>query len=589
MRHRIFIIGILIFGVSLFMTSPAAATDSQVQVSVGDECPNIPGNQLTMPTGMQHDQDGNCYTPTPPPPPDACPNIDGQQSAIPEGFYRNSSGNCVAQTKPPKDICPNLDGTQSSVPFGMQTASDGACMWPQADVCPNIPGPQDPIPEGMAYDSSGDCQTPAPPNAPTGVGKPGAAAKPHPFQALPYYLIAALVFVSLLLLAQMLRESLKTRGTIFLFKRRKRIAEEKDAFVAVTTNYLNTTVAAMLASLASHVSLGERSDEEVAPLMQATQALQTDIETAFAHKPSESLEAANMPTRNALHVKTLRSLLFWLPTAVTALGLIAINLLLTHLTFSDNDTWMQLIAFIAAVALLFFTLRMRHVRHLRRQSAEKLIENEQAIDISRNTFIVHSAIALGKGLQKIDLHRHLIAQLPSSKLFHESYSGLTSILEKLSLLRLVAAGAGQPTTFDIRDAIDNCLLRYQMALDAKKLSLTDTVEHHSLTQNRRLFDFVLMSVLENAIRYNTVGGSISIATARTGHKLEIRFTNSDGVPLDKQAQLFQPLTDPAPEGNATYSGIGLSLFLDRIIMDHLGGDIAIRSVPGHETTVTLRI
>lgn len=585
--NRIFFIGILALCISPLVSPAVLAADTQLQVLVGDTCPNIPGNQPTMPSGMQHDASGNCFTPAPPPPPDACPNLAGQQNTIPEGYYRNRNGNCVPQTRPPQDVCPNIDGMQSSVPYGMRTAASGDCIWPPNDICTNIPGPQGSMPTGMEYDSSGNCYTPIAPTKGT-PEKPDTTSKSSPLLAVPYYLIGALVLVALLLLLQMLRESWLSQKTIVLFKRKKHIAEEKDSFIAVTAHYLRTTLASMLASLTALVSRKELAEDEVAPLINAAQALQADIDNVFTPEPSFEQGSADVPKASEIHVSTLSSPLFWIPTALTALGLVATNLLLTRLTFHDNAIWIQLIAFLTASLLLFFTLRVRHIRHLKRQRTEKLIEGQEAIDAARNTFIENSTAALGKGLQRIDLHRRLIAEAPSSRLFHEGYSGLVGIFEKLSLLRMVKTGARQTTKFDIRDAVNSCLLRYQIAMDAKKLSLTDTVGHYQLTQNRRLFDFVLSSVFDNAIRYNYVGGSIIITTTQVAHQLEISITNNGGIPPEKRSALFQPFSHETPT-NARNGDIGLSLFLDKIIMEHLGGSIAISSTPNNVTTVTIRI
>ena len=65
-----------------------------------DVCPNIGGNQATVPEGMVKDEQGNCVTP-PPPPTDVCPNIDGNQATVPEGMVKDEQGNCVTPPPPP--------------------------------------------------------------------------------------------------------------------------------------------------------------------------------------------------------------------------------------------------------------------------------------------------------------------------------------------------------------------------------------------------------------------------------------------------------------------------------------------------------
>jgi uncharacterized repeat protein (TIGR01451 family) len=127
-----------------------------------DVCPNIPGDQATIPPGMIKDEAGNCVTP----PTDVCPNIPGNQATIPPGMVKDASGNCVTPPPPPPtDVCPNIPGVQESVPPGMVKDASGNCVTPPppTDVCPNIPGNQATIPPGMVKDASGNCVTPPPP------------------------------------------------------------------------------------------------------------------------------------------------------------------------------------------------------------------------------------------------------------------------------------------------------------------------------------------------------------------------------------------------------------------------------------------
>ncbi len=130
-----------------------------------DECPNIAGNQASIPAGMSKDASGNCVTP-PPPPTDQCPNIEGLQTSVPAGMTKDANGNCATPPPPPTDECPNLEGIQASIPAGMLKDSSGNCSSPPppppppTDECPNIEGIQTSTPAGMTKDAGGNCATP---------------------------------------------------------------------------------------------------------------------------------------------------------------------------------------------------------------------------------------------------------------------------------------------------------------------------------------------------------------------------------------------------------------------------------------------
>jgi hypothetical protein len=66
-------------------------------------------------------------------PKDECPNIAGNQHSVPAGLVKDSSGNCV-QPQQPSDVCPNIEGFQSSVPAGLVKDASGNCVSPPTTV-----------------------------------------------------------------------------------------------------------------------------------------------------------------------------------------------------------------------------------------------------------------------------------------------------------------------------------------------------------------------------------------------------------------------------------------------------------------------
>jgi hypothetical protein len=93
-----------------------------------DECPNIVGNQNSVPTGLIKDASGNCVDP-PRQPTDVCPNIEGIQTSVPAGFVKDTSGNCV---------CPPVTVTVNVAP----PAAPQAVKQPTAITTPVVQGAQ---------------------------------------------------------------------------------------------------------------------------------------------------------------------------------------------------------------------------------------------------------------------------------------------------------------------------------------------------------------------------------------------------------------------------------------------------------------
>jgi hypothetical protein len=103
---------------------------------------------------MGLDADGNCV-------PDVCPNIAGNQASVPNGMVVDANGDCI--TPPDPDLCSNIAGIQRQVPNGLTRLLDGRCV---ADLCSNIEGVQETVPDGFVR-LHGECFRLPPPPPPT--------------------------------------------------------------------------------------------------------------------------------------------------------------------------------------------------------------------------------------------------------------------------------------------------------------------------------------------------------------------------------------------------------------------------------------
>ncbi len=64
-------------------------------VPIIDVCPNLPGDQVTLPEGYVLELGDCVQDPAPPSETDLCPNVDGDQASVPDGQYIDLEGNCV--------------------------------------------------------------------------------------------------------------------------------------------------------------------------------------------------------------------------------------------------------------------------------------------------------------------------------------------------------------------------------------------------------------------------------------------------------------------------------------------------------------
>lgn len=102
---------------------------------------------------------------------------------------------------------------------------------------------------------------------------------------------------------------------------------------------------------------------------------------------------------------------------------------------------------------------------------------------------------------------------------------------------------------------------------------------------RRIVE-MLGRLLENATRYSPAGKPIEVETFRNGTEGVASVSDhGPGIPVDRQAHVFEPFYEPIPPGEAGYVGIvSLRLHVSKQIAEAHGGRIWVSSTPGEGST-----
>ena len=620
------VIVLAIVASALFFTGVASAaqTNGTVNFRINpiDVCPNIPGAQPSVPGGMVIDADGNCYTPGPTVV-DLCSNLTGVQTTIPSGYYRTSDGNCFPRPITPPvviDVCPNLPDTQEILPDDFYLDSDTGFCLPiiippdppvlDRDVCLNLSGNQKTTPEGMENDR-GYCFFP--PVAPT---TPPLKNVPEIFQpfvrffvdlvpesvrdffrGLPdevvggiplYTFLIALVF-ALIPILQSIREYFYKRRLMAFYAREKSIAEEKDNFITLASHYLRTPITIMGESVPLMAGAGDITPTKATEVTDALRALSKKISSQL-DIADPALGIANTPV---IKPKPFwQSGFFWLPIALSIILTIVVNFFIGVVGDKEigiGNAAVQLLIVVAFIVALYLIVRNYHIQKKLRQEKKDLITREQAIDAVRNEFIDQQTANVSEALST--LYFASAAPFPSKayNLYTDGLMRLGKINDKFVLLAHIKTGANRnASSFDVKALIDRAILAEQENIAAKKLTVQNAVESAAIIQNEPLFSFVISSVLDNAIKFANTGGRIHIASQPRNKTISVKISdNGRGIDPDKVNQLFKPFSRAESAVNFSYEGLGLSLFLNRLILTYTGGEISAAPRPAGGTDVAI--
>jgi CheY-like chemotaxis protein/anti-sigma regulatory factor (Ser/Thr protein kinase) len=104
-----------------------------------------------------------------------------------------------------------------------------------------------------------------------------------------------------------------------------------------------------------------------------------------------------------------------------------------------------------------------------------------------------------------------------------------------------------------------------------------------------LVERILRNLVSNAIRYTKTGG-VLVGTRRRGRDVSLEVWDTGiGIPADQQARVFEEFYQLAnPERNSK-KGLGLGLSIVKRLVNLLGAQVDLRSVPGRGSVFKVRL
>jgi signal transduction histidine kinase len=241
------------------------------------------------------------------------------------------------------------------------------------------------------------------------------------------------------------------------------------------------------------------------------------------------------------------------------------------------------------IVILYLLVRNFYIQKKLKERNQQLIAHEKTVDDARNTLIAEQTKVLTNNLNNIDQNSSVIKSALHYALFADGFARMNDIYQKFELLGSIRTGVKRHITqFNLRDAIEITLQKYQEAIAAKNISVENNTKNILISQNETLFVFMISSLIDNAIKFNKDHGSILIDSDLRKKTVTIRFSDSgQGIDSDKINQLFKPFSRGGSAVEFNYEGLGLSLFLDKLIMDYTGGNIAAATKHGGGTDITV--
>ena len=172
---------------------------------------------------------------------------------------------------------------------------------------------------------------------------------------------------------------------------------------------------------------------------------------------------------------------------------------------------------------------------------------------------------------------------------------LTTLINDTLDLAKIEAGhlAVEKTTFTLWRVVSEAASVGEVAAAERQVELVVTPSGQfprKLTSDPTRFRQVLDNLISNAVKFSSPGGRVEVRL-RVDHepspRLLVEVEDAGiGIAPDVLPRLFRPFTQADPSTTRKYGGTGLGLSICKLLMQALGGDIAVRSTPDVGSTFT---
>jgi signal transduction histidine kinase len=162
-------------------------------------------------------------------------------------------------------------------------------------------------------------------------------------------------------------------------------------------------------------------------------------------------------------------------------------------------------------------------------------------------------------------------------------------LEQLidDLIRFTLAERGEFTlhlgAFKVSELIDPGIERSARTAQNRGISIETNIPNGlpTVKADGEKITWVVLQLLDNAIKFTPVGGSVHIAVESENGLVTFSVTDTGiGIPKDRYAELFEPFHQLDSSERRKYGGTGLGLALAKKIIDAHGSTIKISSEVG---------
>ena len=406
---------------------------------------------------------------------------------------------------------------------------------------------------------------------------------------MPWLLIILLLTLTSIYLIQSLIQLKFIAKTRSLSEKQKLLNHEKQSLLALASHHLRTPLTILSAGtgmLKVDDSTKRSISSEVQHLKQTIEALVGQIESLGG------VDTKQQFAQSFAGKTVLRQPLFILPVILAAIPLLVINGVSviaspSGATFARSVT--QLLALLIAAALLYVAFNFKNQKRQAREGEAKILEHQTQLDQERNIFLLDVSNKLVPEVVKMGSAIPTDIDSKAVGFMKEGLRQLEDLAQKFILISQLGNHQLQQKAIDIQltDVIKSASATNESLSQSLEVNIPITTH---VKQPEFLLRTVIASLLKNATEHASSGNIVKVSSSQDNNNVLLHFRDyGEGISPERLDYLFKPLSRVENTDDFTHQGIGLSLYIDRLIMHYLGGDISAESKQGEGTTMTVTV
>ncbi len=133
-------------------------------------------------------------------------------------------------------------------------------------------------------------------------------------------------------------------------------------------------------------------------------------------------------------------------------------------------------------------------------------------------------------------------------------------------------------SFDLRELAQSVLVSLRAKADERRIALELQGDRPDMIGNERMIDELLCNLVDNAIKYNVDGGTVTVSLGELDHEIAVSVTDTGiGIDEEHRSRVFERFYRVDQARSQRTGGTGLGLAIVKHIVEHHGGKIALES------------